>query len=128
MRKPDFCICENKDADQMHSDSAANHCLCFRYKVQSLYFLNLKFQASYLPIFCAHTARSVSDLVGNTEDRFCCAEAHIVTLYIYTGCKMHFFFDQFVKYFVILNFFALMLQYFIQCFTFLQHLEFLSEI
>ena len=29
MRKPDFCICENKDADQLRS--AAGQRLCFRY-------------------------------------------------------------------------------------------------
>ena len=37
MRKPRFCICKNKDADQR---------LCFHYIVQSLCFLNPKFQAS----------------------------------------------------------------------------------
>ena len=31
MRKPDFCICENKDADQLRSDCAADQRLCFRY-------------------------------------------------------------------------------------------------
>ena len=31
MRKPAFCICENKDADQLHSNCAADNRLCFRY-------------------------------------------------------------------------------------------------
>ena len=31
MRKPAFCICENKDADQLPSDQEADQCLCFRY-------------------------------------------------------------------------------------------------
>ena len=31
MRKPAFCICENKDADQLRSNCAADHRLCFRY-------------------------------------------------------------------------------------------------
>ena len=31
MRKPAFCICENKDADQLHSNCAADQRLCFRY-------------------------------------------------------------------------------------------------
>ena len=32
MRKPDFCICENKDADQLRgSNHAAGQHLCFRY-------------------------------------------------------------------------------------------------
>ena len=31
MRKPDFCICKNKDADQIHGNSEADRRLCFRY-------------------------------------------------------------------------------------------------
>ena len=31
MRKTDFCICKNKDADQLRSNCAANQRLCFRY-------------------------------------------------------------------------------------------------
>ena len=44
MRKSAFCICENKDTDQLRSNSA----LIFATQiVQSFYFLNPKFQASY---------------------------------------------------------------------------------
>ena len=49
VRKPDFCICENKDADQLRGNREADQRLCFRYidtVVQSLYFLNSKFHAS----------------------------------------------------------------------------------
>ena len=31
MRKPDFCICENKGADQLCSNCTADQHLCFRY-------------------------------------------------------------------------------------------------
>ena len=31
MRKPAFCICENKDADQFQGDCEADQLLCFRY-------------------------------------------------------------------------------------------------
>ena len=31
MRKPPFCKCENKDADQLRSNCAADQRLCFRY-------------------------------------------------------------------------------------------------
>ena len=31
MRKPAFCTCENKDADQLRSNCAADQRLCFRY-------------------------------------------------------------------------------------------------
>ena len=61
MRKPDFCHCENKGADQLCSNCTAGQCLCFLYtdNTISLFFLNPKF-----PV------RFVSDLVGNPEDRF----------------------------------------------------------
>ena len=31
VRKPAFCICENKDADQLHGNREADQRLCFRY-------------------------------------------------------------------------------------------------
>ena len=31
MRKPDFCICQNKDADQLRGNREADQRLCFRY-------------------------------------------------------------------------------------------------
>ena len=31
MRKPAFCICENKDADQLRGNQEADQRLCFRY-------------------------------------------------------------------------------------------------
>ena len=31
MRKPTFCICENKDADQLPGNREADQRLCFRY-------------------------------------------------------------------------------------------------
>ena len=31
MRNPIFCICENKDADQLRGDREADQRLCFRY-------------------------------------------------------------------------------------------------
>ena len=32
MRKPEFCLCENKGADQLRSNCGANQRHCFRYK------------------------------------------------------------------------------------------------
>ena len=48
MRKPDFCICKNKEADQLRGNHEADQRLCFHYIeiVQSLYFIYTKFQAS----------------------------------------------------------------------------------
>ena len=57
----------------------ADQCLCFPTKiVQSLYFLNQKFQASshllwLYSLVCGHW----SDLVRNPEDRFSCDMAHL---------------------------------------------------
>ena len=31
MRKPDFCLCKNKDADQLRGNRKADQRLCFRY-------------------------------------------------------------------------------------------------
>ena len=31
MRKPAFCTCENKDADQLRGNREADQCLCFRH-------------------------------------------------------------------------------------------------
>ena len=68
MRNPDFCLCVNKDADQLRGDFV----LATRI-VQSLYFLYPKFQA----IFSECTARFVSDLVGNPEGRYSHKEARL---------------------------------------------------
>ena len=78
MRKPTFCIWENKDADQLRGNPEADQRLCFRYTVQSLYFLNLKFPASSHLLWLY--SRFVSDLVENPEDRFSCDTAQIRSL------------------------------------------------
>ena len=72
MRKPAFCICENKDADQLRGNREADQRLCFRYTDSTIPLLPW-----HLAIFCDCTARFVSDLVGNPEDRFSHNEAHI---------------------------------------------------
>ena len=54
MRKPAFCICENKDADQLRSNCAADQRVFAIRIVQSLYFLNPKFKlSSYLLLLCS---------------------------------------------------------------------------
>ena len=46
VRKPAFCICESKDGDQLRGNREADQRLCFAIRiVQSLYYLNPKFQA-----------------------------------------------------------------------------------
>ena len=48
MRKPAFCICENKEADQLRSNCEADQHLCFRYTDSAIPLLpkSKKFQAS----------------------------------------------------------------------------------
>ena len=45
MRKPDFCLCENKRADQLRSNCEADQRLCFRFS-DSTISLPPKFQIS----------------------------------------------------------------------------------
>ena len=41
MRKADFCICKNKDADQLRSNCAADKCLCLRYMDSKIPLLSI---------------------------------------------------------------------------------------
>ena len=71
MRKPAFCICENKDADQLRGNREADQRLCFRY-IDSTISLP-KFQAS------SHLLWLYSPVcVGNPEDWFSHNEARCV--------------------------------------------------
>ena len=47
IRKPTFCICENKDADQLCGNRKADQRLCFRY-IESAIPLLSKFEISSL--------------------------------------------------------------------------------
>ena len=77
MRKPAFCICENKDADQLRGNREADQRLCFRYIDSTIPLLSKSDIFKPLAILCSCTAWFVSDLVGNPEDRFVQNEAHI---------------------------------------------------
>ena len=47
MRKLTFCICENKDADQLSGNREADQPFCFRYIASTIpHILNPKFKAS----------------------------------------------------------------------------------
>ena len=82
MRKPAFCTCENKGADQLGSLCAADQHLCFCY-IDSAIFLLPKFIQNFKPLaICGCTARFVWDLVENPEDRFCCDAAHVSMMWL----------------------------------------------
>ena len=66
MAKPTICIGENKGADQLRSNCEADQRLCFRYSDSTIIPLLLKIRNfKLLALFCACTARFVSDLFGN---------------------------------------------------------------
>ena len=49
MRKPDFCICENKDADQLRGNREADQRLCFRYMDSAIPLLSKSEISSLYP-------------------------------------------------------------------------------
>ena len=78
MRKPCFCICENKDADQLRGNREADQRLCFRYTDSTITLLSESKISSLQPYSVIAQPGFVSDMVGNPEDRFSHNEAHIV--------------------------------------------------
>ena len=80
MRKPDFCLCENKGADQLRSNCEGGQRLCFRYRDSTISLLLKIRNFKLLSCFFDCTDRFVSDLVGNPEDRSSRVMAQIVQL------------------------------------------------
>ena len=81
-RKPAFCICKNKDTDQLRGKREADQRLCFPYKDSTIPLLPIyKINSKPLAILCGCTARFVWDLVGNPEDRFSHNEPHIKVVF-----------------------------------------------
>ena len=80
VRKLDSCLCENKGTDQLCSNCTADQRLCFRYsdRTISASFYSQNFQP--LACFCGYTVRFVSDLVGNSEDRFSHITAQLISI------------------------------------------------
>ena len=48
MRKPTFCLCENKDADQLRGNREADQRLCFRYIDSTICLLSISEISSLL--------------------------------------------------------------------------------
>ena len=69
MRKPDFRICENKDADQLRGNREADQRLCFRYTNSTIPLLSeSEIQTTLIslrsPRFLHITARSVDHIIA----------------------------------------------------------------
>ena len=86
MRKPAFCICENKEADQLRGSREADQRLCFRYLDSTIPLL-----FKLLNIFRGCTARSVSVQVKNPENWFSHNEAQMP---VYTRVSQRFSHDK----------------------------------
>ena len=76
MRKPAFCICENKDANQLRGNRKGDQRLCVRYTNSTIPLLPM---SEILRLFFSWTASfNMSDQVGNPEDRFSQNEAQFM--------------------------------------------------
>ena len=82
MRKPDFCICENKGADQLCGNRTTDQHLCFRYTDSTIPLLFKSEISSLWPSSVAVQPGFVG-LVVNPEDRFSHKEAHIYISFLY---------------------------------------------
>ena len=74
MRKQDFCLCENKGADQLISAFVFATRTVQNLSPSSIYVQNFKL----LACFCVCTGWFVSDMVGNPEACFSQVGAHII--------------------------------------------------
>ena len=70
MRKPTFCICKNKGADQLRGNQEVDQHLCFRHTDRTIPRLSKSKNFQLLAIFCACTAQFVSDLFVNLNVGF----------------------------------------------------------
>ena len=79
MRKPAFCICKNKDTDQLRGNREADQRLCFRYTDSTIPILPKSEIQNFnaLTILYGCTAWFVSDLVKKPENRVSHNEAHL---------------------------------------------------
>ena len=78
MRKPTFCVCENKDADQLRGDREADQRLYFRYIDSTIPLLSKSDIFKLLAILCSCTAWFVLDQVGNQNVGFLMSRLNFV--------------------------------------------------
>ena len=81
IRKPDFRICKNKNADQLRGNREADQRLCFHYIASTIPLLSKSKIFKHLATFDC-TARFVSD----PKDRFSHNEAHLIP---YLNISLH---------------------------------------
>ena len=76
MRKLAFCICKNKDADQLRGNREADQCLCFRYTDKTIPILTKSEISSLLP-YSIIARPGLCRSVGNPKDQFSHVAAHL---------------------------------------------------
>ena len=77
MRKQDFCICENKDSDQLYCKRKADQRLCFRYTDSTIPLLSESKISSLWPYSVIAQPGLCQTWSGNPEDRFSHKEAQV---------------------------------------------------
>ena len=90
MRKPAFCICENKDADQLRGNREADQRLCFRYRDSTIPLLPKSEISSLYPSSVAVQpglcrAWSETPKTGFLTTRLICILTELLVLYTCYG-------------------------------------------
>ena len=107
MRKPAFCICENKDTDQLRGDREADQRFCFRYtdstipllpksEILSLYVSSVIAQADLCRTWSEtpKTSFLITRLIFINKEKVCCKNLSIIyieCLKAYSVSKTSFF-------------------------------------
>ena len=90
MRKPDFCLCENKGANQLRSNCEADQRLCFRYTDSTIPLLPKSEISSFKPSSVAAQAGlcrtwSETPKSGFLASRLICSSSQKARLLLFFG-------------------------------------------
>ena len=84
MRKPDFCICQNKDADQLRGNREADQRLCFCYTDSTIPLLSVSEISSLQSSSVAVAEGRGQQCIGSQHrggDSFdCCTERYEIVV------------------------------------------------
>ena len=69
MRKPAFCICENKDADQLCENREADQCLCFHYIDSTIHLLSIYEISSLWQKRSGRPRKSWDEVIKNDREK-----------------------------------------------------------
>ena len=86
MRKPTTCICKNKGADQLRSNSEPEQHLCFRYKGSTIP-LHMYFKDSKFPVSRHLLSLYSSVCVDSVCKPHCCFSQDAAEMHMWTYCR-----------------------------------------